>query len=183
MFSTRRPLAKSGPRRISFSGFFILGRPRAVGIYRHPRRARTLWVGPVTPRGLHRIDPSKLPSDLRARPATGLAYEFSDQPFVLDLAVESSPPQIRGETRTFLEVDSDKVRSQMTIELAWLGELFELELGVAPGLEVVSVGPPESVETTHLAGGAPGTDRGGLNKQFRRLTVRLTPQGARTETR
>jgi hypothetical protein len=175
VFRTRRPLPRSGARRISFVGFSFAGAREQSG-YIGITKSPNLWVGPVAPRGLHRIDPSKLPSDLRARPATSLAYEFLDQPFLLDLGVESSPPQVRGETRTFLEVDSDKVRSQMTIDLTWLGELFELELGVAPGLEVISVGPAESVESTHLADAAAGADRGSLEKHSRRLSIRLTPQ-------
>ncbi len=167
VFRTRRKLAKTGPKRVAFAGFSFSGAREQtgfIGITRSP----DLWIGLVAPQALHRIDPSKLPSDLRARPATGLAYEFLDQPFLLDLAVESSPPQVRGETRTLLEVEADKVRSQMTIDLAWLGELFELELGVASGLELVSVGPPESVESTHLTEGP--------SKQPRRLIVRLSPQ-------
>ena len=172
---------ESGPRRILFVGFSFAGAREQSG-YIGITKSPNLWVGPVAPRGLHRIDSSKLPSDLRSRPATNLAYEFLDQPFLLDLGVESSPPQVRGETRTFLEVDSDKVRSQTTIDLTWLGELFELELAVAPGLDVISVGPAESVESTHLADAAPGADRGSLKKHPRRLSIRLTPQ-ARTGTR
>jgi hypothetical protein len=113
---------------------------------------------------------------LRARPATSLAYEFLDQPFVLDLVVESSPPQIRGESRTFLEVGSETVRSETTIELAWLGELFDLELLAASGLEVVSVGPRESVESWRMAEVPVGERRGALEKQPGRLRIRLSAQ-------
>ena len=180
IFRTRRPLARSGPRRISFVGFSFAGAREQSG-YIGITKSPNLWVGPVAPRGLHRIDPSKLPSDLRSRPATNLAYEFLDQPFLLDLGVESSPPQVRGETRTFLEVDSDKVRSQTTIDLTWLGELFELELGVAPGLDVISVGPAESVESTHLADAAPGAGSREFEEAFAPAEHSLDAASARPE--
>ena len=172
---TRRSLASSGPRRISFAGFSLAGAREQTG-YIGITKSPNLWVGPGVPRGLFRIDSSKLPSDLRARPATSLAYEFLDQPFVLDLAVESSPPQIRGESRTFLEVSADTVRSETTCDLAWLGELFDLELSAASGLEVVSVGPRESVESWRMAEEPPGAERGALEKQPGRLRIRLSSQ-------
>ncbi len=124
------------------------------------RRRRKAWHA--------RIDPSKLPSDLRARPSTTLAYEFRHQPFLLDLGVELSPPQIRGESRTFFQIDRDQARSETTIELAWVrGELFDLALGIAPGLQVVSVGPADVVESSHA-------DE--TIVQARRLNIRLTPE-------
>ena len=117
-----------------------------------------------------------MPSDLRARPATSLAYEFLDQPFVLDLVVELLRLQIRGETRTLLELDADRVRSETTIDLTWLGEVFELELGVASGLEDVSVGPRESVESMAAFEAPRDAGRGPPQKKERRLNIRLSPQ-------
>ncbi len=172
---TRRPLAKSGARRISFAGFpFAAAREQTgyIGITKSPN----IWVGSAAPRGLHRIDASKLPSDLRARPGTSLAYEFLDQPFMLDLAVENAPAQIRGETRTFLEVDPGRVRSETTIDLTWLGEVFELEVGVAPGLQDISVGPRESVESWHALLESSGAGEAAAKTQGRRLNIRLSPQ-------
>jgi len=55
--------------------------------------------------------------------------------------------------RTFFQIEPDKARSETTIDLSWVrGDLFELELGVAPGMRVISVGPPESVESMNLTG-------------------------------
>ena len=43
--------------------------------------------------------------------------------------------------------------------LSWVrGDLFELELGVAPGLQVISVGPPDSVESTNLTEASAGVN-------------------------
>ena len=175
VFRTRRSIPKSPSRRISFAGFPFSGarmQSGFIGITKSP----DVWISPAPPQGLRRIDQSKLPSDLRARPATSLAYEFADQPFSLDLAVESSPAQIRGEARTSLEVAALRVRGQTTIDLAWVGEVFEIELGVAAGLEVVSVGPNEAVESIHSGNRAAGADRAGSRKHARRLLIRLSPQ-------
>ncbi len=159
---TRRSLAKSGTRRISFAGFPLSGAREQsgfIGITRSPN----LYIGASTPQGVYRIDASKLPADLRARPSTSLAYEFPNQPFILNLMVEPSPPQVRGEIRTFFQIEPDKARSETTIDLSWVrGDLFELEIGVAPGMRLISVGPADSVESTNLT----------LN----RLNVRLTPR-------
>ena len=102
--------------------------------------------------GLRPVDTDKLPADLRTRPSTSLAFEFLDQPFLLDLGVESSPPLVKADLKTLFRIDADRARSETTIELDWVrGQLSELELGVAPGLQLISVGPPEVVESSHLA--------------------------------
>ena len=80
--------------------------------------------------------------------------------------------------RTFFQIDTDQARSETTIELQWVrGRLFEVELGVAAGLQVVSVGPPDVVESSHLTSEISGRDRGETNPHDRRLRIRLTPLG------
>ena len=159
---TRRSLAKPGTRRILFAGFSISGAREQsgfIGITRSPN----LYIGAAMPQGVYRIDASKLPADLRARPSTSLAYEFPNQPFSLNLTVEPSPPEVRGDLRTFFQIEPDKARSETTIDLSWVrGDLFELGVGVAPGMRLISVGPAESVESTNLTAN--------------RLSVRLTPR-------
>ena len=176
VWKTRRPLAKSGARRISFAGFRLSGAREQsgfIGITRSPN----LYVGARAAQGVYRIDASKLPADLRARPSTYLAYEFPDQPFHLDLVVEPSPPQIRGETRTFFRVEPNEARSETTVDVSWVrGDLFELELGVAPGLQLSSVGPPDSVESTNLTEAPAVVNDREAGGPGRRLSVRLTPR-------
>ena len=165
VMKTRRSLAKSAARRFPFGGF-PLANAREQSGYIGITESPNSWISAVATHSLHRIDPSKLPSDLRARPSTRLAYEFLDQPFLLDIGVEPSPPQIRGESRTFFRIEPDHARSETTIELAWVrGELFDLELEVAPGLREISVGPADVVESWHLTDGL-----------TRRLNIRLTSQ-------
>ena len=85
------------PRRTyTFSGFPLSNAAEqsgAIGI----TQSANLWVNVTTAQGLRRIDPRELPTDLRANPGTSSAYQFLDQPFKLNFAVESSPPLYRAE--------------------------------------------------------------------------------------
>ncbi len=113
---------------------------------------RTCWSRRQRHRGCAPSTTDKLPADLRTRPSTSLAFEFLDQPFLLDLEVESSPPLVKADSKTLFRIDADRARSETTIELDWVrGRLSELELGVAAGLQLISVGPPEVVESSHLS--------------------------------
>jgi len=177
VMKTRRSFAAGTARRISFAGFPLTHareQSGAIGI----TQSANLWVGATTSQGLRRIPPGELPTDLRARPSTSLAFEFLDQPFLLDLGVEASPPLVRADSRTFFQIDPDQVRSETTIEFQWVrGRLFELDLGVAAGLQLVSVGPADVVESSHLTSETAGRDPGGPIEQDRRLRIRLTPLG------
>jgi hypothetical protein len=173
---TRRPLAKSGSVQISFAGFPLAGAREQSG-YIGITRSPNLYLGTSRTQGVYRIDVSKLPAELRARPSTYLAYEFPDQPFSLDLAVEPSPPQIRGETRTFFRVESNEARSETTVDFSWTrGDLFELVLDAAQGLQVISVGSPDAVESANLTEASAGVDPRKAAGPTRRLNIRLTPR-------
>ena len=170
---TRRPFLG----RISFAGFPLTHareQSGAIGLTQSPN----LWVGPVMSRGLRRIPPGELPTDLRKRPSTSLAFEFLDQPFRLDLGVEPSPPLVRAESKTLFQINANQARSETTVELQWVhGRLFEAEFRVAAGLQVVSVGPADVVESSHLTSEIKGGDPGAPNPQDRRLRIGLTPLG------
>jgi hypothetical protein len=173
---TRRPLLKSGSAQFSFAGFPLAGAREQSG-YIGITRSPNLYVGTSKAQGVYRIDAGKLPAELRARPSTYLAYEFPDQPFALDLAIEPSPPQIRGETRTFFRVESNEARSETTIDFSWTrGDLFELELGAAHGLQLISVGPPDAVESTNRTEASAGVKEHEAAGLTSRLGVRLTPR-------
>ena len=135
-----------------------------------------LWVSAAASQGLRRIDPSHLPPSLRARPSTSLAFEFLDQPFALELGVEPSPPLVRGIAKHFFQIDPDQARSETTFDLQWIGgQLFEVELGVADGLEVVSAGPSDVIESFHLSHQVSVPVHNNPAQQARRLHLRLTP--------
>ena len=135
-------------------------------------------MGPANSQGLRRIATTNLPTDLRARPSTRLAFEFLDQPFLLDLGVEPSPPLVRADSKTLFRIEQDQARSETTIELRWVhGRLFEMEFGVAAGLQVISVGPPEVVENSHLTTEISGATHRDLNGVASRLGIRLAPLG------
>jgi hypothetical protein len=175
--TTRRALSSTAPTRISFTGFpFSHARVQsgAIGITQGPN----LWVIATASQGLRRIDPRELPAYLRARPATSSAFEFLDQPFELELAVEASAPLVRAESKTWLSIESEVARSESIIELERVrGKLFDVQLAVAPGLEVVSVGPPEFVERWNIASESPGPAHGAQEQAARKLTIQLTALG------
>jgi hypothetical protein len=177
VMKTRRSFVNAGARRISFTGFRLVGAREQTGFIGITQSAN-LFVKPSKSQGLHPLATDKLPADLRTRPSTSLAFEFLDQPFLLDLAVESSPPLVKAESKTLFQIDADRARSETTIELDWVrGELSELELGVAAGLQLTSVGPPEVVESSHLADDIHGGGSKGPNAPARVLRVRLTALG------
>ncbi len=167
--TTRRTIAPAASAVIAFGGFPLTNAKEqsgAIGI----AQQGNLWVGGTAGRGLRRIDPrTELPSDLRARPATNLAYVFADQPFELSLRIDPSPPLVRTDTRTSVTLDSRQSRVD-----AWLnyqpahGRLFDLAIGLPDGLELESVGPKEVIDAAQR-----DASRGGGT---RIVTVRLTPQ-------
>jgi hypothetical protein len=177
VMKTRRSFAKTGSRRISFAGYPLVGAREQSG-YIGITQSANLFVNAPTSQGLRAVDTDKLPENLRTRPSTSLAFEFLDQPFMLELVVEPSPPLVKADLKTLFRIGSDRVRSETTIDLDWVrGQLSELELGVAPGLQVISVGPPEIVESSHLSDENQAPGPAGPNAPARRLTIRLTPLG------
>ena len=177
VMKTRRTLVNAGPRRISFSGFRLVNAREQTGFIGITESAN-LFVKPSTSQGLRRVDTDNLPADLRARPSTRLAFEFIDQPFLLDLGVESSPPLFKADMKTLFRIDADRARSETTIELDWVrGQLSELELGVAAGLKLLSVGPPEVVDSSHLGKEIVSRGPKGPIDDARLLRVRLTTLG------
>jgi hypothetical protein len=177
VMKTRRSLVNDGARRISFTGFRVVDAREQTGFIGITQSAN-LFVKPSKSQGLHPVATDKLPADLRTRPSTSLAFEFLDQPFLLDLLVESSPPLVKADLKTFFRIDGDRARSETTIELDWVrGELSEVELGVAAGLQLISVGPPEIVESSHLSDEILARGSQGPNACARLLRVRLTAHG------
>jgi hypothetical protein len=169
VMTTRRTIAPASHARFTFAGFPLTNAKEqsgAIGIV----QSGNLWVGGTAGRGLRRIDPrTELPSDLRARPATNLAYVFAEQPFELGLRVDLSPPLVRTDARTTVTLDASQARVD-----TWLsfqpahGRLFDLAIGLAKGLELESVGPKDVVDAA---------DRDAANANSSRvLTIRLTPQ-------
>jgi len=177
VMKTHRSFSNPGPRRNSFAGFPLTNAREQSGFIGITQSAN-LWVTAATSQGLRAVDAGRLPADLRTRPSTSLAFEFLDQPFLLDLEVEPSPPSVRADSRTIFRIGPDRAQSATSIDLDWVrGRLTELELGVAAGLQLVSVGPPDIVESWHLADLVSGRDSGGPHAEARRLRIRLTALG------
>ena len=145
LLETRRHLAAAAPRNYLFSGFPLTNaadQSGAIGI----KQSANLWVNVTTAQGLRRIDPRELPTAMRTNPGTSAAYQFLDQPFRLDFAVEESPPLYRAEATTRLDLDANMARSSTSIEVHRVrGHLFDIQVAIPPGLDLLSVGPPETV--------------------------------------
>jgi hypothetical protein len=177
VLSTRRPIAVSGTTRVAFSGFPLTNareQAGAIGV----TQGGGLWISGTAARGVRQIDPrTELPAELRARPGTVLAYQFSGQPFELELRIEPSPPQVRSEARTtvLLEPGSAWVDTWLDYQTA-RGRLYELTVSVPPGLEIESVGPAEVVGDWQIGSLSPGTIAGAGVGGLRLLAVRLLPR-------
>jgi hypothetical protein len=175
VMKTRRPYSKAAGRRISFTGFPVTHTREQAGSI-GVTQSSNLWVSPAATQGLRRIDITQLPAELRARPGTSLAFEFLDPSFRLELDVEAAPPLVRARSTTAFRIDSGHARSETTIELQWVrGPVFEIDLGIAPGLQLVSVGPVETVEGSTSTVMGTSSNGKGASSPSKVVKVRLTP--------
>ena len=152
IITTKRPIPDQSGSKLTFGGFALASaheQSGAVGI----AQTGDLSIHPTFARGLRRIDPRELPADLRVRPGMVLAYSFVDQPFDLTLRVEPSPPLVRAEARTTVSLSAGRRGSRPGLTTGRRGRLFELKVGLPPGMELEVVGPEEVVETLEQMSG------------------------------
>ena len=178
VMETRRTFPPNAPKTYAFSGFPLsnaVEQSGAIGI----TQSANLWINVTTAQGLHRIDPRELPTELRARPGTGTAYQFLDQPYKLGLGIENSPPLYRSETSTRMVLDAQTAQVDTTVQVQRVrGRLFEIEIVVPAGLQMISVGPADLVESAIPIVAqtlATGSDRPRETAQV--LKIHLTPLG------
>ncbi|WP_165073948.1 hypothetical protein [Paludisphaera rhizosphaerae] len=168
VLETRRPTI--GSKVLDLSGYPLADAGEQTGFI-GATHGPNLFVNVLKSQGVRRIDPRDLPTALKGKPGTTLALQFLEQPFALSLGVEESPPLYRADVSARLFLEPDGVRNDTTLEIRWVrGSLFEIDVAVPPDLKVVSVGPPELVET--VTPPQPSTAAG----EERVLRVRLTPQ-------
>ena len=176
VLETRRTSVAGGPP-VVFSGYPLTNageQSGAIGITHGP----DLFLNIASARGLRRIDPRDLPSALKARPGTTIALQFLERGLHLELGVESSPPLYRADSITDLTFESDIVRNETTINLERVrGVLFEVEVDIAPDLKIVSIGPPELVESTTTPLQEPTGEGDDDERGARTLKIRLTALG------
>jgi hypothetical protein len=175
--TTRRATPAGAAARVAFRGFPITSAREQTGVI-GVVQGGDLWVSGAADRGVRTIDPRyDLPDDLRARPATVRAYQFTEQPFELDLLVEPSPPQLRAEARTTVVLDPTAARIDTWLDYQPVrGRQFEVTLGLPPGLQVETVGP-EGLVGSWQTGTLPTSPlSGGLEVGLRLLAVRLDPR-------
>ncbi len=91
VLDTRRVFPPNAPKTFVFSGLPLFNAAEQTGAIAIGQAAN-LWINMTATQGLRRIDPRELPTDLRSRPGTGMAYQFGDQPCKLGLTLESYSP-------------------------------------------------------------------------------------------
>jgi hypothetical protein len=166
---TRRVNEAGRSTEVQFHGF-PLSHAReetgTIGITRGPN----LWISGSANQGVRQIDPrTELPDDLRARPATELAYQFAEQPFDLTLRVEASPPQVQVESRTTITLEPASARNDTWLDFRIVrGRAQELEFHLAHGLELESAEPESLVASVHSSRSS--------NEEPKSLTIRLNPR-------
>ncbi|QEH37893.1 hypothetical protein OJF2_64850 [Aquisphaera giovannonii] len=161
MIETRRGFPPGGGRKFAFNGLPLAGAAEQTGAIALTQ-APNLWLDISAAAGLRRIDPRELPTDLRTRPGTSMAFQFLDQPFQLSLSVEDSPPLYRASTATRIVLDGEAARVEMSAEIQRVrGRLFEVLVDIPPGLELTSAGPPDVVESVATAEEPAAGPRGG----------------------
>jgi hypothetical protein len=165
---TRHPVATDAPGLLKFGGFPIVEAASQTGVLAIVQGA-DVWVGASPGRGLRPIDPRReLPDALRARPSTVLAFQFVDQPFELEIRTDPAPPVVRVESRTSVQVHADTTRIATDLDYrVSQGAVGEVQVALADGMELESVGPETVVAASHTTVREEGP---------RVLTARLTPK-------
>ncbi|MDX2036471.1 MAG: hypothetical protein SFX72_07455 [Isosphaeraceae bacterium] len=174
-FTTRRKLAGTGPNRMRIAGYPLEKaqiQKGALAIYKR----RPVYLDGVIGRALRRVDPrTELPEQLRSRPGTVLAYQFSDQPFELGLQIDPAPARIRVEPRSTVVVGADRVEVDTWLDYnITRGEVFDVEVEIDPGLELDAWGPPEVVSGAEYFRD-PVPAAGAVDRPTR-LILHLTPE-------
>ncbi|MGE3817928.1 MAG: hypothetical protein AB7I30_00690 [Isosphaeraceae bacterium] len=177
VMTTRRAIPVGPLARLTFNGFPLTDareQAGAIGI----SRGSQLWVSATAGRGVRQIDPrTELPVELRSRPGTELAFQFSEQPFELNLKIEPSLPLVTAQSRTTVSLDRSFARIETWLDYQTTrGRLFELSLGVPPGLDVESVGPEDVVKSWQSGPLQDAFPLRGLNTGLGLMTVRVTPR-------
>ena len=143
-------------RECGRSPFFVTGFPpssaRTNGLHRHHPECE-LFVKASRSRGLHPVATDKLPADLAHSPLDEPGLRVPRSAVLARSGGRVVAPSGQGRFEDVFRIERRSVpgaRQRSTLD--WVrGELSELELGVAPGLQLISVGPPEVVESSHLS--------------------------------
>ncbi|HEY2154620.1 MAG TPA: hypothetical protein VGH33_03255, partial [Isosphaeraceae bacterium] len=109
-----------------------------------------IWIEGIPVRGLQRTDPaSSLPSVLRSRPGTVLAYRILDPAFELTLHIQPSPPRIEVRTDAIvtLRPGTSSVEARMAFRTT-PGRVFEVDFPGMPDEEIETPQPDAAVASS-----------------------------------
>ena len=177
LVNTRRAIPSTGTPRLALQGYSFDQARVQTGVIAIARTG-PIFLNPTSGRGLRRIDPrTELPESLRARHDTTLAFEFTEQPFDLELRVEPAPPRLRVGSRTTVTVAPQSARFNTRLDCrVSQGKVFEVKVVLPIGLEFEGAEPADVVESAIVvpidpeAAAVPGVEAARI------VTITLTPQ-------
>lgn len=167
---TRRRIGAASSAKVPVRGA-VPGDAAIVGGAVAVTRSGPIWVEGDAVRGLQRIDPANdLPSDLRSRPGTVLAYRIVDRPFELALRIEPFLPRVEARASTTVSLIPGTASTETRLAFRTTpGRVFDLHFPLPPGVEIDPIAADDVVESSNLsASGGEGT--------VRVLAVGLTPK-------
>ncbi len=143
-------------------------------------RSGPVFLNPTVGRGIRRVDPrTELSESLRARPDIVLAFEFSEQPYELNLAIEPAWPRVRVGVRSTVSIRPLAAAIDATLRYRISqGIAFEIRVGLPVGLDFIEAGPADLIDSTEIM---PEAGTKGEVSARRLLSIRLNRQVARDE--
>ncbi len=134
-----------------------------------------IWIEAIPVRGLQRMDPANdLPSILRSRPGTVLAFRIVDRHFELNLHVQPSPVLIQARTDAIMVLRPGALSAEVRLAFRTTpGRVFEVIFPAIDGEEIETPPPDDSVASSQWTT-VEGSKRGAAGAS-RLLSVRLTP--------
>lgn len=176
---TRRKIDTRKSSRVTVRGGSIEGSITGGGAL-SVSQSGPIWVESESGRGLQRIDPANdLPSDLRSRPGTILAYRIVERSFELGLRIEPSLPLVtaRASTAIHLKPGASSVETRLDVH-ATPGRLFELHFPLGDEILLEPLAEDDVVASWNVSPSSGGRPR----LLDIRLTAKSTASGVFTLT-
>ncbi len=179
VLSTTRPIPPEGASRVALHGYPIEQARIQVGMLAISKSG-PLFLNSTVGRGLRRIE---LTEALRARPDVILAFDFAEQPFELNLAIEPAPPLVRVASRSTVTVGRQSARIDATLRYqVTQGTAYEVRIGLPRGLDFREAGPPELIASTQVIPAGPIAAALSGTTTNRILSLRLSRRATTSES-
>jgi hypothetical protein len=128
-------------RAVAQSGVLVVG-----------QESPDLWISGATRRGLRELDPrGERAAREQNRVPVALSYQFVEQPFELELRIDSSPPLARCRSRSIVRLQGGIARIETTFDLQMTrGHARNLEILLPRELELLSRGPDSLITSSAI---------------------------------